>query len=419
MSYTTSPRREAPEQGKPRALWRNTDFLLLWSGQTVSVVGSNLSQVALPLLILALTHSPAQAGLVVALQIIPYLLFSLPAGALIDRWDRKKAMIYCDMIRWLALGSVPLAFFLGYLSAPQIYLVAFIEGTANVIFTLAQISSLPRTVQPEQLPQAYALSEITESTGSLLGPLLGALLTSLARTTVVGAVLAYLVDSVSYLVSIISLRFIRTPFQMERAGERKQSLWQEIAEGLGFLWHQKLLRILALLTMAVNFLMSQVPVAIIVLARDQLHLNDATIYLIFCVNGVGGLLGGLIAPWLKAHLRLGQIIIGSVLVWTLALALRAMAPSVLLLLIAGGTVNMMWPIYAVALVSYRLSLAPDELLGRINSAFRFLTYGIEGLGAFIGGLLLVPLGPRTELWLIAAGLAISGIVACGTQLRQA
>jgi len=227
------------------------------------------------------------------------------------------------------------------------------------------------------------------------------------------------VDSVSYLVSIISLRFIRTPFQMERAGERKQSLWQEIAEGLGFLWHQKLLRILALLTMAVNFLMSQVPVAIIVLARDQLHLNDATIYLIFCVNGVGGLLGGLIAPWLKAHLRLGQIIIGSVLVWTLALALRAMAPSVLLLLIAGGTVNMMWPIYAVALVSYRLSLAPDELLGRINSAFRFLTYGIEGLGAFIGGLLLVPLGPRTELWLIAAGLAISGIVACGTQLRQA
>src|SRR5205807_1909525 len=97
----------------------------------------------------------------------------------------KKAMIYCDLLRWLALGSIPLAFVLGDLTAPQVYSVALIEGSVNVIFSLAQISSLPRAVHPTQLSQAYALSQITESTGSLLGPLLGTVLTALAHTTIV------------------------------------------------------------------------------------------------------------------------------------------------------------------------------------------------------------------------------------------
>ena len=100
----------------PRPLWRNRDFLLLWSGQTISVLGTNISTLALPLLVLVLTHSPALAGLLTAMRLLPYLLFSLPAGALIDRWDRKAVMIRCDIVRWLALGSVPLAFSLGYLT---------------------------------------------------------------------------------------------------------------------------------------------------------------------------------------------------------------------------------------------------------------------------------------------------------------
>lgn len=401
------------------SFWRNRDFLLLWSGQVVSTLGSSVSGLALPLLVLALVHSPAQAGLVVAIQMVPYLLFSLPVGALIDRWNRKRAMIYCDLVRWLALGSVPLAFALGHLSVAQLYIVAFVEGTARVLFELAQIASLPRVVPPAHVPRAYAMSTITDYLASLFGPNLGALIISLARTTVMGAILAYLVDSVSYLASVFSLGAVRTTFQTERVEGQKRSLWQEIREGLHFLWQQRLLRILALLTMSVNFFQAGIRLDIIVLVNDQLHLNTLLLGLILGADGIGGLLGGLIAPWIQERLRFGQLIIGSVLVWSVALVVATLASAAIPLIISRVLVGLIWPIYGVAVVSYRLSLAPDELQGRVNSSFRLLTYGIESVGAAVGGLLLVPLGPRLSLGLVAGGLALSAIVASCTQLRRA
>jgi MFS family permease len=401
------------------SFWRNRDFLLLWSGQVVSTLGSSVSALALPLLVLALVNSPAQAGLVAAIQMVPYLLFSLPVGALIDRWNRKRAMIYCDLVRWLALGSVPLAFALGHLTIAQLYIVAFAEGTARVLFELAQIASLPRVVSPAYVPRAYAMSTITDYLASLFGPNLGALIISLARTTVMGAILAYLVDSVSYLASVFSLGAVRTSFQTERVEGQQRSLWQEMGRGLRFLWQQRLLRILALLTMSVNFFQAGIRLDVIVLVNDQLHLNTLLLGLILGADGIGGLLGGLIAPWIQERLRFGQLIIGSVLVWSIALVVAALASSAFPLIISRVLVGLIWPIYGVAVVSYRLSLAPDELQGRVNSSFRLLTYGIESVGAAVGGLLLGPLGPRLSLGLVTGGLALSAIVASCTQLRRA
>src|SRR5262252_8078438 len=120
---------ELPAVTHPTPLWRNRAYLLLWSGQAVSSVGSSASQLAFPLLILALTQSPAQAGFAGALRALAYLLLGLPAGALIDRWDRKRTMILCDIGRALALGSIPLALALHHLTMAQLYLVSLIEGT--------------------------------------------------------------------------------------------------------------------------------------------------------------------------------------------------------------------------------------------------------------------------------------------------
>lgn len=410
---------EQTTNDRPKPLWRNRDFLLLWSGQVISTVGSSISALALPLLVLALVHSPAQAGLVAGLQMLPYLLFSLPVGALVDRWDRKATMIYCDTVRLLALGSIPLAFFLGYLSLPQLYIVAFIEGSANVLFGLAEISALPRVVPDEQVPQAYASSEITMYLATLLGPNLSAFIINQARNTVIGAVLAYLFDSISYLVSVISLCFIHVPFQTERIKHVKHSLRAEVAEGLRFLWQQRLLRIMALLTMSTNFLLIGVKLAVIVLVQNHLHLGTLMLGVIIGAEGMGGLLGGILAPWIKAHLRFGHVIIGSVIAWTLGILLCVLATSAWLLIIGRAIVGLVWPIYAVTLVSYRLSLVPDSLQGRVNSSFRLLTYGIESLGAFVAGLLLVPLGPRLELGLITAGLALCVLVVSFTPLRKA
>lgn len=120
-------------------LWRNRDFLLLWSGQAISVLGTSVATLALPLLVLAMTHSPVQAAFIAAAQTVPYLLFSLPAGALVDRWNRKTVMILCDAARLLAYGSVPLAYMLGHLFILQLYLVAFISGTALFSSTVLRL----------------------------------------------------------------------------------------------------------------------------------------------------------------------------------------------------------------------------------------------------------------------------------------
>jgi MFS family permease len=409
-----------PNAGRPsRPLWRNRDFLLLWNGQTISTLGTNISTLALPLLVLALTHSPAQAGLLTAMRLLPYLLFSLPAGALLDRWDRKAVMIGCDLVRWLALGSVPLAFGLGHLTLIHLYLVAFVEGTSYVFFSLAQIAALPQVVSPAHLPQAYALDTTTEYIGTLLGPSLGGFLIGLVPLVALGASLAYMADSLTYLVSLVSLLFIRVSFQMKRTARSKLALHKEIAEGLRFLWQRPLLRIMVVLTMTVNFLLSPVTLVIIVLAQGTLHIDVRTLGIILSAGGVGGVLGGVIAPWIRTRIRFGLAIIGSVIVWSIATLLLAFASSPFFLAIGVGVTSLVWPTYGVILVSYRLSITPDYLQGRVNSAFRFLSYGSEPLGAALGGLLLVPLGPRVVLAIIAAGLVLSSIVVSCTALRKA
>src|SRR5947209_9865497 len=140
-------------------LWRNRDYMLLWTGQMVSELGSCVSEIAFPLLLLALTHSPAKAGIAGALYSAPYLIFSLPAGALIDRWDRKRVMILCDAGRAIALGSIPIAYLTGHISLAQLYITATIEGTLFVFFNIAEVACLPRVVPGPQIPTASAQNE--------------------------------------------------------------------------------------------------------------------------------------------------------------------------------------------------------------------------------------------------------------------
>lgn len=218
---------------------------------------------------------------------------------------------------------------------------------------------------------------------------------------------------------MLTLSLIRISFQTERKAEQRRSLLHEMAEGLRFLWGQQRLRIMVLLTTAVNFLLSPVTLIVIVLAQGTLRLDVPTLGLVISAGGIGGVIGGVIAPWIRTRLRFGQIIIGSVFLWAAASLLLALAPSAALLIVGIGIQSFLWPLYGVTLVSYRLSLTPDELQGRVNSAFRFLSYGSEPLGAAIGGLLLVPSGPRAVLGIIALGLTISAITVSLSSLRKA
>jgi len=393
-----------------RALWRNRDFVLLWSGQAVSVLGTQVSTLALPLLVLALTGSPAQAGLVAASQTLPYVLFSLPAGALIDRWNRKMVMIGCDVARFLALGSLPLAAVLARVTVIQLYVVAAVAGTAYVFFSVAEVSSLARVVTPAQLPQATAANATVGSAATLLGPGLGGLIMSLARSILVGAVLAYLVDSASYLVSAISLKLMRTPFQAERVAAERTSVTADVIEGLRFLWEHRQLRALAMLNLGTNVFLAPLDLAVIVLARGALHADVRTIGLVFSIGSAGDLAGAIIAPWCRARMSFRRAVVGAIAFEALAMPLLALATSPPLLIVGWGILALAGAVYNVASQSYRLALLPDAVQGRVNSVTLLL--GQRGVPPAMaaGGLLLAAIGPRAELWLIALGMGVSAVV---------
>ncbi len=191
MPTSTSKERavDAPST-RDASLWRNGDFLILLGGQVVSSLGSQMSQLAFPLLILAITGSPAQAGIVGALRSVPALLLSLPVGALVDRWDRKRVMIWSDAGRALALGSVPLALMLGHLTLFQLAVASLVEGTLSVTFGLADTAALPRVVTPSRVAQAVSTWQVTESVTQVIGPLVGGALYGAGRA------LPFLADAV-------------------------------------------------------------------------------------------------------------------------------------------------------------------------------------------------------------------------------
>lgn len=394
---------ERSEASKPLPLWRQRNYLLLWSGQAISLTGSQVSQLAFPLLILALTHSPAQAGIAAALRTLPYLVLSLPAGALVDRWNRKRVMILCDGARFLSMASVSLALFLGHLTIAQLYLVSLFEGTFFVFFDLAEVSSLPQVVSKEQLPAASAQNIATYNIAMLLGSPLGGLLYSMGR------LFPFLADMISYLCSVLSLMFIRTPFQQERT-RAAHPLSVEVKEGLKWLWEQRLVRSLALLVCGLNLMTGGITLICIVLGQ-RVHASTVELGLLFSIAGIAGVLGSLTAPLL--HRRLSFFVIGISALWAQALLtpLLILAPNVLLLGAILALLFFLFPIFDVLQRSQRMALIPDALQGRINSVYRLIGYSSNPVSLALTGFLLQNVGTTLTLLLMTGGLILLALSA--------
>jgi MFS family permease len=391
--------RAAPR--RPPRLWRNRDYMLLWNGQAVSSIGTQVSTIAFPFLVLAITGSATQAGLMGGLRAVPYLIFSLPAGALIDRWNRKLVMILCDSGRALAMASIPVAILLHQLTITQLYIVSAVEGTLFVFFNLAEVSCLPRVVPPEQLPAATAQNAATDGTSILIGPPLGGALFGFMQS------LPFVGDAISYAVSVASLALIRTPFQGERTVARRR-LHHEIGEGLAWLWHQPLIRFIAFLTGSNNLVTAGMVLVVIELGA-RLHASDFAIGVIFSVAGIGGILGAIVAPALQKRLRFPAVIIGTSLLGVAVWPPLIYAPNIWWL---GGILAVMFvtgPIYNVTQMSYRLALIPDVLQGRVNSVFRLLAFGGQPIGLALTGYLLDRIGVVDTIWVIFAGFVIMAI----------
>ena len=391
-----------------RSLWQNRDYMLLWSGQVISTLGSSAASIIYPLLILAITSSPSQAGMAAALRALPYLLFSLPVGALIDRWDRKRAMIVCDLLRALVVSTIPVALWLDSLTLWHIYSVAFVEGSLFVFFNLAEVAALPRVVTTAELPRAAAQNEAAFGASQIAGPALGTLLFQ-----TLGRAAPFVGDAVSYIVSTVSLLLIKTEFHASRPAAPR-TLRAEIAEGLRWLWHQPLIRSMALLTGGLNFVYAATPLMLIVLAK-QMGASDVQIGLIFSIGGISGIAGSLIGGRIQRRFSFGQVIVAVIWIQALLFPLYLLVPRFWMLGAVYALIYTLSPVYNVVQFSYRIALIPDALQGRVNSSFRLLAFGFSPLGAALCGLLLERAGPTTTVLVFAACYLM---MAVATQLNR-
>lgn len=397
----------------PGPLWRNRDYVLLWSGQAVSVVGSNISLIAFPLLVLAITNSPAVAGLVAAARSLPYLFLTLLAGALVDRWNRKATMFACSAISAVAMSSIVVAATFDCLTVSHIALVSLIEGSCAVFFRLAETSALVQVVHQRQLPQAIAQQQLQYSVGAILGPPLGGALFSVSH------LLPFIADACSYGASCLSLRALRARLAAGGAATTRQSLKAEIGEGIIWLWRHSLIRYMAGLTGGINLVTSGGVLILIVLANQQ-GAAPATTGMVLAASGAGGVLGALLAPTIQRRLSFGQAIIGVCWAYFFVWALLPLAVTPLLLMLVAAIATMISPAYDAVQMSYRLALIPNELQGRVNSAFRLAADGAKAIGTAATGLMLELVGANATL-LLAAGLfaILATLTTLNRRVRQA
>lgn len=403
-----TPSAPAPPAAALPPVWKQREYLLLWGGQVVSTVGANASGIIYPLLILALTNSPALASWATALRILPFLLLCLPVGALVDRWDRRRVMIVCHLGRCAAVAVLPLAMSLDLLSVALIYAVAVVEGALHVFFNIAETSALPRVVAAEQLPAATAQNQAGFAAAVVVGPPLGTWLFQAA-----GRAWPFVMDVLCHAAGALALWRMKTLFApaAPAPGAGRRSLRAEVAEGLVWLWRERLVRDMALITSVLNFVNAATPLVLIVLGK-RLGASDAQIGLIFSFGGVGAILGALAGGAIARRFSFGQVIIGVVTAQALMFPLFALCPGPLWLGVVFGLMSFCGPAYNVVQLAYRIALIPDGLQGRVHSSFRLIAHALNPVGA-------VACGWALEHWGGAWTVALFGAVYLSLALATA
>jgi hypothetical protein len=385
-------------------LRRNRDFVLLQVGQLLSALGSSSTAIAYPLLVLAVTHSPAQAGVVGFAGVLPQPILSLPAGVLADRWDRKRLMIAADCARAVALGALGAAIVADRVALWQIVVVAFVEGAGSAVFAAAQAGALRAVVPLQQLPDAAGAQEARFAAARVGGPPLGGALFGLGRAV------PFLADASSYGASIIALAAMRTPFQEPRERDAA-ALRTQLAEGFAFLWSRPFLRTCAFLYGLGNFTIPAV-LFVVVVAGTRQGLSGAEVGLLTGVFAVCTLLGALASPLFRRALA-----VRTILMLELWLALGSVAfvvhPNVYVLTAGILPQAVILPVTDSVVKGYGIALTPDRLVGRVESVRRTIALSVAPLGPLAAGLLLDATSARTTVGALAVCslvLALAGTV---------
>jgi MFS family permease len=385
-------------------LRRNREFTLLWSGEALSTLGSQVSLVAYPLLVLAVTGSPAKAGIVGFARSVPIAVLALPAGVLADRVNRKHLMVACDGVRALALASISIAIAAANVPYPLIVVVAFIDGAGFVVTYVTERGAMRQLVPPSQLGEAVARNESRTFGAMLVGPPLGGLLFGIGRAV------PFLTDAISYAASTACKLLIRSDFQEARLDSSPVNA----REGLRWIWQRPFFRLCSLLFACSNPIFTGLYLLVVVLAKD----HGASSLLVGVMLGLaagGGLIGALLAPSLQRRLSPRFVLIAENWMIALAVPLLLVAHNALLLGLILAATELITPVTNSIVVGYRVALAPDRLQGRVQAASTLISFSAGWLGPLVVGFMLESAGATATILALTGWALVLAAAATGSR----
>jgi MFS family permease len=387
------------------SLWRNGDFLRFWSAETISQIGSNVTLLALPLAaILVLDASAFEVAALAAVEWVPWILFSLPAGAWVDRLPRRPVLIATDLGRAAALVSIPLAYAADALTLGHLFAVGFLVGSLSVFFEVAYVAYLPSLVERGQLGEGNAKLEASRSGAQIAGPGLAGGLVDLFTAPV-----AILADAISFVVSALFLGAVRREEEVQPRADGTR-LTSEIVEGIRFVLGHPYMRSGMAAIAPANFFWNLASAIFLVYAVRTLGLTPATIGLVFMLGNIGVLAGALLATRIAARFGIGPTIVvsgfflGSPLLLLPAAPAEYAVPLFVAAFLLAGFAGVVMNVVGISLFQ---ATTPDRLQGRATASRRLVNFGAAPLGSLAGGGLAATIGLRETLWVGAVGASLT------------
>jgi MFS family permease len=394
----------------------NPEFVKLWIGESISLVGDQVTVLALPLTaVMLLSASPVQMGLLAASQAGPWLIVTLPAGAWVDRLPRRPVLIVANLGSALLLASIPITATLGLLRIEYLYVTGALLGTLTVFASVAGQAFFPSLVARSELVEANSKMQLSSSLAQSAGPGSAGILIQRFSAPV-----ALSVDAVSFLISALLIGCIKLPKADSPSGERR-AIAVEIVEGLRWLWINPIMRALILNTANMNLAFHMIAAIYVLYTARELGLPPDVLGLILTMRGVGAIGGAILAPKLAEVLGTGRSLMCATGLGSAGLLLIPLAggSSTVLVLALGELVfGMGTPLFNVSSTSLRQALTPDHLQGRISAGYRFMARGTAPIGALLGGALGDALGLRPAISVGAACAVIAILWLVASPVRR-
>lgn len=392
-----------------QTLWRDRDFLKLWAGQTISEAGSRITREGVPIAaVMALHATPLDMGLLAALGGLATLLIAPVAGVIADRYRLRPILIGADIGRALVIAMIPIAAATGTLRLWTLYVVIAAAGILTVFFDVSYQSLVPSLVEREQILEANSKLAMSSATAEAVGPALaGALIQTLT------APIAMAIDAASFLVSSVSILFIRRPETIKAPIEHEPSI-HEVTAGFRFVFTHSILRPIALCLMTTAFCWGFFSALYVLYAIDDLKFTPFLLGIVVTLGGISNLLGSWMIPYFTRRFQPGVILIGATLVQGVANLLIPLAPGpgwAAILCMGGAQLfgDFSRPVFNVEELTIRQTLAPPTVLGRVNAAMQLMFRGVLPIGALAGGLIAQYAGVRRTILICAVGVILSSL----------